>query len=111
MIGSTETAEPVAVSSIETAPSLEGTYTAEGRNPDGLHYAGVVTISKQQNTYHLSWKIGSSSNYEGNGELRGNVLIVDWGDSSPVVYAVGKNGRLVGLGRSGLGEETLIPNQ
>ena len=110
IIGSTETAEPLALSSIETAPSLDGTYTAEGRYPDGRHYAGVVTISKQQNTYHLSWKIGSSS-YEGNGELRGNVLIVDWGDSTPVVYAVGENGRLVGLWRSGLGEETLIPNQ
>ena len=112
IVGSTaETAEPIALSSIETAPSLEGSYTAEGRNPDGRHYAGVVTITKQQNTYHLSWKIGSSSNYEGNGELRGNILIVDWGDSTPVVYAVGENGRLVGLWRSGLGEETLIPNQ
>jgi hypothetical protein len=109
--GSTaETAEPIAFSSIKTASSLEGTYTAEGRNPDGSHYAGVVTISKQQNTYHLSWKVGSS-NYEGNGELRGNVLIVNWGDSTPVVYAVCENGRLVGLWNSGQGEETLIPSQ
>jgi hypothetical protein len=46
--------------------------------------------------YHLSWQVGSSS-YEGNGRLAGNLLTVDWGTSTLVVYALGEDGSLTGL--------------
>ena len=58
--------------------------------------------------YHLSWEVGSSS-YEGNGVLAGNLLTVDWGRSTPVVYALGTDGSLTGLWDAGKGEETLTP--
>jgi len=45
---------------------------------------------------HLSWQVGSSS-YEGNGKLAGNLLTVDWGSSTTVVYALAAGGSLTGL--------------
>jgi hypothetical protein len=36
-------------------------------------------------------------------------LVVDWGSSTPVVYAVGDDGTLKGLWEAGRGEETLMP--
>jgi Caspase domain len=57
---------------------------------------------------HLSWQVGSSS-YEGNGKLAGNLLTVDWGSSTTVVYALAAGGSLTGLW--GAGEETLTPEE
>ena len=37
-------------------------------------------------------------------------LSVDWGGSSPVVYALASDGTLSGLWQSGDGEETLTPD-
>jgi hypothetical protein len=58
----------------------------------------------------VDWKVGSSY-YRGSGTLASNVLTVDWGDSSPVVYALQRDGTLSGLWQSGAGEETLVPNR
>jgi len=56
----------------------------------------------------LSWEVGSSS-YEGNGVLAGNLLTMEWGSPTPVVYALDTDGSLTGLWDAGQGEETLTP--
>jgi len=43
------------------------------------------------------------------GKARANLLTVDWGSSTPVVYALGTDGGLTGLWDAGKGEETLTP--
>jgi len=58
----------------------------------------------------VDWRVGGS-NYRGSGTLASNVLTVDWGDSSPVVYALNANGTLSGLWQSGAGEEMLTPDR
>jgi hypothetical protein len=58
----------------------------------------------------LSWHVGSSS-YEGSGALAGKLWTVDWGSSTPVVYALAADGSLTGLREAGKGEETLTPEQ
>jgi hypothetical protein len=88
----------------------EGEYSVEGRSDDGQEYSGTVTISKEGDDYKLNWKVGESE-YEGDGTFDGNLLTVNWGNSTPVVYALGDDGSLKGLWAGGRGEETLTPEQ
>ncbi|MGB6905642.1 MAG: caspase family protein [Methyloceanibacter sp.] len=104
----TETLEPVANTAPGDIAPSEGSYSVEGKNADGSAYKGTVEIERQGKGYHLSWEVGSS-NYEGKGTLAGNLLTVDWGSSTPVVYALGLDGSLAGLWDAGRGEETLTP--
>ena len=85
-----------------------GRYRVTGRNPDGRNYSGDVLITRQGSRLHLDWKV-SSSNYQGTGTLAGNLLTVDWGSTTPVVYALTSDGSLRGLWDSGAGEEVLLP--
>ncbi len=93
-----------------TAPveveGLTGNYSVAGRNPDGTTYDGTVVLTQQGRTFTLIWTVGTDS-YRGVGELNGNVLTVDWGDKTPVVYAVMADGHLKGLWAAGRGAEEL----
>jgi caspase domain-containing protein len=104
----TETLERFAAASSNPSTSLAGSYRAAGRNPNGSRYNGTVAIREEGSAYRLSWQIGKSA-YQGVGRLSGNILVVDWGSSTPVVYAVGNDGVLKGLWEAGRGEETLSP--
>jgi len=104
----TETLDPVATAAPGDVTLAEGLYSVTGKNPDGGTYKGTVEIAKQAKGYHLSWHTGST-NYEGSGTLAGNLLTVDWGSSTPVVYALAEDGSLTGLWEAGSGEETLTP--
>ena len=104
----TETLEPVANAAPGDVELADGLYKVEGRNPNGSAYHGTVEITKRAQGYRLSWRIGSTS-YQGTGTLAGNLLTVDWGSSTPVVYALGADGTLAGLWDAGHGEETLTP--
>jgi hypothetical protein len=88
--------------------SIAGTYTAEGRNPDGSAYHGVVTISEKGNRVHFFWEIGSSS-YSGDGTRNQDVVTVNWGDKYPVYYLVVPSGELHGTWAKGTALERLIP--
>jgi hypothetical protein len=103
-----ETLEPVATAAAGDIELSEGAYKVAGKNADGSDYEGTVEIAKQGKGYHLSWRVGSSS-YEGNGTLAGNLLTVEWGSLTPVVYALAADGTLTGLWDAGRGEETLTP--
>jgi hypothetical protein len=104
----TETLERFAAAAADPVASLAGNYRAAGRNPDGSRYNGSVAIREEGSAYRLSWQVGRTA-YKGVGSLSGNVLVVDWGSSTPVVYAVADDGTLKGLWEGGKGEETLTP--
>ena len=106
----TETLVPIATSASEPRTLRLGKYKVEGRNPNGTRYAGTVTITKHGKVYQLSWAIGSTS-YKGSGTLKDNLLIVNWGSPTPVIYALTDNGSLSGLWDAGRGEETLTPTE
>ena len=99
---------PVASAAPEIMSLQPGTYKAEGRNANGTSYEGTVAITKHGNIYQLRWNVGSTS-YKGSGTLEKNLLIVNWGSSTPVVYALAEDGTLSGLWEAGRGEETLTP--
>lgn len=87
---------------------FEGRYAARGRNADGTTYSGTVSIAQRGGRYRLDWRVGSSS-YSGVGTLEQNLLTVNWGAATPVVYALSSDGVLKGLWEAGHGEETLTP--
>jgi hypothetical protein len=106
----TESLEVFARAAPGAAPRLGGRYQVSGRSPNGSSYSGGVTITSEGSRYRMNWRIGSSS-YQGTGTLNDNVLTVDWGSATPVVYAVSADGRLRGLWAGGNGEETLTPER
>lgn len=95
-----------AASGAVTSP--EGSYAVAGQNPSGTRYSGAVEISRQGNRYQLDWRVGRSS-YRGTGTLDGNVLTVNWGGATPVVYSLSGDGILRGLWSAGRGVEVLTP--
>jgi len=86
----------------------QGQYAALGRNPNGTTYQGRVSVTRLGNRFRFDWRVGSSS-YYGTGTLDGNVMVVEWGAGSPVVYALAADGSMKGLWANGRGEEILTP--
>lgn len=90
-----------------SAPAA-GRYNVDGRNADGSRYRGTVDIDGDGRDYEFRWKIGSSA-YSGRGALTDGLLVVDWGSSQPIVYAVREDGSLAGLWDNGRASEVLTP--
>lgn len=89
----------------------KGLYRVEGLNGDGSRYAGQMALDAggEANEYRLRWTVGDTS-YDGSGKFSDGLLIVDWGDTSPLVYALATDGRLVGLWGGGTASETATPH-
>ena len=90
--------------------SPQGSYNVAGINPNGSSYSGRVNIARQGDRYRFDWRVGSSS-YQGVGTLDGNVMVVNWGGSTPVVYALAADGTLKGLWSNGKATEILTPSR
>ncbi len=91
------------------AMDIGGTYSVDGKNPNGSGYQGIVVIEEIGDLeYSFSWQIGDES-YAGSGTLEENVLTVDWGQAEPVIYTVSPDGsKLIGIwGPDGSGSEIL----
>ncbi len=104
----TETLAPVGIAASGDTDLTEGTYKVAGKNAEGQPYSGIVDVEREGDGYRLKWHIGDSD-YEGEGTLSGNLLTVEWGSATPVVYALADDGSLKGLWDAGYGEETLTP--
>lgn len=90
------------------AQSILGTYSADGRNPDGSSYSGTVWIDQAGKGFAFRWQIGNQS-YTGSGTQSGDVVTVNWGDAHPVYYLVMPDGELHGTWADGRGLEKLTP--
>jgi len=86
----------------------QGRYRVRGRNPNGSRYSGSAIVSDRGDGFAIDWTVGGKR-YSGTGTLTGNVLTVDWGDATPVVYALASDGSLRGLWGNGNGEDVLTP--
>lgn len=103
----TETLDLFARAAAGQLPAPHGRYRVTGRNPDGTDYTGSVSITNNSGAFSLEWQVGST--YQGTGTLDGNILTVNWGSATPVIYALAADGTLTGLWSNGRGEETLTP--
>jgi hypothetical protein len=85
---------------------IEGDYQVSGINPNGTRYTGTVHIGRKGEDISVDWQVQKNS-YHGQGRLDGNLLTVEWGAATPVVYAIADDGKLHGLWDAGTGEEVL----
>lgn len=86
---------PSSSSQADVQTGIDGTYKVAGVNPDGSAYRGSCDVAlKSDGTYSFNWIVGGST-YVGVGKLKDDVMTVDWGDSSPVIYRVQQGGKLL----------------
>ena len=90
--------------------TLQGSYSVHGRNPNGTPYAGTLQVVVSDDIAFFQWKIGKTK-YSGEGTLVGNVLVVHWGNSPPVIYTIDANGNLAGTWQNGKASERLIKDR
>lgn len=105
----------------DAAPDVAGHYRCAGKDFDGDSYEGEVSIVKDNDVYHMSWRVtfrqkGASAPYRGVGLVTDRVLSAVWatpGLAGAMGYRVGKDGTLTGRwtlpGKNTLGTETLTP--
>ncbi|MEX0348942.1 MAG: hypothetical protein AB3N15_05905 [Paracoccaceae bacterium] len=105
MVAGTVLLVPLAVAA---EGSIAGTYSVQGRNPDGQAYGGLAHIAQDGSFVNIEWRIADES-FKGAGAIDGKVLTVDWGAEFPVVYVVMNDGELHGTWADGLAFDKLTP--
>ncbi len=83
-----------------------GVYRSDGVNPNGSRYKGIAAVSWTGSQIQVRWWIGKQT-FIGAGEFAGKMLVVNWGDKTPVVYTIGKHGFLDGEWADGKALERL----
>ncbi len=69
-------AAPFALIASLAAADVTGSYTAQGRNPDGSAYAGSAELVQEDGFVSIRWTIGGQT-YTGQGPLSGDVVTID----------------------------------
>jgi hypothetical protein len=86
--------------------NLAGVYRSDGINPNGTRYKGITAVNWAGNQVQVKWWIGKQT-FTGAGEFAGRMLVVNWGDTHPVIYTFGKHGFLNGEWADGKASERL----
>ena len=86
--------------------TLAGVYRSDGINPNGTRYKGITAVNWAGNQVQVKWWIGKQI-FAGVGEFAGKMLVVNWGDTHPVIYTFGKHGFLNGEWADGKANERL----
>ncbi|MDF1729047.1 MAG: hypothetical protein P1U53_15005 [Sulfitobacter sp.] len=97
-------AAPLAAQEID----INGSYRAEGMNPDGSRYVGTARIQQVGASVQIDWQVGNQG-YSGAGARLGQIVSINWGQPDPVVYVVMADGELHGTWADGRALERLIP--
>jgi hypothetical protein len=96
------------LASPEGTVDLAGIYRVTGTNPNGSKYRGMVALAQDKDQFNFTWWIGKDV-FHGTGHFAGRMLVVNWGDTKPVIYSFTKDGTLDGEWADGSGDETLEP--
>jgi hypothetical protein len=80
----TNNSTPSSTISNATSGDLAGTYTVSGTGADGKTYQGEVLVTKRDEVYQMSWKLGAES-YDG--------IAVQNGNTIAAAYTTGTNGK------------------
>lgn len=109
---------PASTGSSSTNGDLAGTYTVNGTGADGKTYQGEVVVTKRDEVYQMSWKIGEE-NYDGVAVQSGNTLAAayttgtDGKGCGTVVYKINDDNSLEGKwgewGVNSTGTEKAVP--
>lgn len=87
--------------------SLPATFQVDGLNADGTSYSGTAQMSYNtaSMTASITWQIGADT-FSGQGPLENGRFVIDWGDTTPVIYTVDTNLSLIGSWAGGTASET-----
>ena len=91
----TDNLERAARAAARPLPAPRGTYNVVGKDR-GKPYTGMLIISPAGTDLKFRWTI-SGKVFEGTGTRDGNVITVDWGSATPIVYALTDDGYMVGI--------------
>ena len=102
-----------------TSGDLAGTYTVNGAGADGKTYEGEMVVTKRDEVYQMSWKLGAES-YDGIAVQSGNTLAAayttgtDGKGCGAVVYKINDDNSLDGKwgewGVNSAGTEKAVPS-
>lgn len=101
-------ATPFALIASLAYADVTGSYSAQGRNPDGSAYSGSAELVQEDGYVSIRWTIGGQT-YTGRGPLNGDVVTIDWGDTAPLVYVIMPDGELHGTWADGAALDKLTP--
>jgi hypothetical protein len=91
-------------------PPPQGRYRVAGKNPNGSSYNGWLTVSPRGGELQFDWNVGGKG-YRGVGRRDGNVIVVDWGGNSPMVYALTADGQMIAMWSGGQALEVARPER
>ena len=98
---------PFARAASSSVRSPEGSYASPAAIPTA---PATPARSPSRGRQSLSVRLaGRPQSYRGDGTLDGNVLVVNWGSATPVIYSLAADGILSGLWSAGRGAEVLTP--
>ncbi len=111
-------ADSTSTSSSPMSSDLAGTYSVNGAGADGKTYQGEVAVTKRDEVYQMSWKLGAES-YDGVAVQSGNTLAAayttgtDGKGCGAVVYKINADNSLEGKwgewGVNSVGTEKAVP--
>ena len=96
------------LASPEGTVDLAGIYRVSGTNPMAASIAAWSRSPRTSDQFNFTWWIGKDV-FHGTGHFAGRMLVVNWGDTKPVIYSFTKDGTLDGEWADGSGDETLEP--
>ncbi|MEO0383724.1 MAG: hypothetical protein AAF234_09260 [Pseudomonadota bacterium] len=89
-------------------PTLPDSFDVEGVNTDGSRYDGTAEMAYDatNETISMTWEIGNDT-FSGTGSFVDGQLVVEWGDSTPVIYSITEDLNLSGTWDAGQATEEL----
>lgn len=91
----TDKLERAARAAARPLPAPRGVYNVAGKDR-GTSYTGTLSITPAGGTLRFRWTIQDKT-FEGTGTRDGNLITVDWGSATPIVYALTDDGYMVAI--------------
>lgn len=95
----TDKLERAARAAARPLPSPRGVYNVVGKDR-GSSYSGTLTITPAGSDLRFRWSVGGRT-FTGTGIRDGNLITVDWGSATPIIYALTDDGYMVAIYAAG----------
>lgn len=106
------TAQPITPPPSPARQNIAGVYSVVGTTVSGQRYSGQAIIRGGADNVTVEWRLMNGSSYAGQGNMKGNIVTIDWGDAHPIIYRLEpETGVLRGTWANGRATDVLTPNR
>ncbi|ARQ02231.1 caspase family protein [Pseudorhodoplanes sinuspersici] len=91
----TDKLERAARAAARPMPSPQGRYNVVGKDR-GNSYTGSLTITRDGGNFLFTWNVRGTV-FRGTGTRDGNLITVDWGSATPIIYALTDDGYMIAI--------------